>query len=108
MVTGPDFCLNHSLGGPVTYPFDTDRDGIADLCALPYTRREAVARQTALAAFASGTQFQNALAAACRELSHRSFPGDSAGDLADDICADAASQSTQTQSDTTGQALPGA
>ena len=108
VVTGPDFCLNHSLGGPVTYPFDTDRDGIADLCALPYTRREAVARQTALAAFASGTQFQNALAAACRELSHRSFPGDSAGDLADDICADAASQSTQTQSDTTGQALPGA
>ena len=45
VVTGPNFCVNHSLGGALTYPLDTDRDGIADICSLPYTRREAVARQ---------------------------------------------------------------
>ncbi len=48
VITGPDFCLNRSLGGPVTYPFDQDGDGIADNCVLPRTRRASVARQNAL------------------------------------------------------------
>ncbi|MDE0604149.1 MAG: SpoIID/LytB domain-containing protein [bacterium] len=48
IIDGPDFCLNFSLGGPTTYAFDSDGDGVADVCALPRTRREAVARQKAL------------------------------------------------------------
>ena len=48
IIDGPDFCLNHSLGGPPTYAFDSDGDGVADVCALPRTRREAIARQRAL------------------------------------------------------------
>ncbi len=48
IIDGPDFCLNFSLGGPTTYPFDSDGDGVADVCALPRTRRAAVARQKAL------------------------------------------------------------
>ena len=107
VITGPDFCLNHSLGGAVTYPFDVPpRDGVADICALPYARREAVARQKALAAFDGGAQFRNALAAACRELGHRVFAGDSADDLEDDACADASSRPTQSESERTGQPLP--
>ena len=26
-----------SLGGPTTYPFDSNGDGAADVCSLPYT-----------------------------------------------------------------------
>lgn len=48
IINGPDFCLNRSLGGPVTYAFDGDGDGIADVCSLPHTRREAVAHQRTL------------------------------------------------------------
>jgi len=48
VVTGPSFCINHSFGGPRTYPIDNTGDGIADLCSLPSTRRAAVARQNAL------------------------------------------------------------
>ena len=48
IIDGPNFCLNFSLGGPTTYAFDSDTDGVADVCALPRTRREAVARQKAL------------------------------------------------------------
>ena len=107
VVTGPGFCLNHSLGGAVTYPFDVPpRDGIADICVLPYTRREAVARQSALDTFGSGAQFRNALAAACRELGHQVFPGDEADDLDGDVCADTTSTPAQSGSDGTGQALP--
>ena len=51
VITGPDFCTNFSLGGPVTYPHDSDGDGIYDICSLNSTRREAVARQAALATF---------------------------------------------------------
>ena len=47
-INGPDFCFNHSLGGPTTYAHDSDGDGIADICSLPRTRREAAARQQAL------------------------------------------------------------
>ena len=107
VVTGPDFCLNHSLGGAVTYPFDVPpRDGVADVCVLPYTRREAVARQNALTTFGSGAQFQNALAAACRQLISRAFPDDDPEDLRADVCADAATAPAQPDSDRTGQSLP--
>ncbi len=48
VINGPDFCFNHSLGGPTTYAHDSNGDGIADVCSLPRTRREAAARQQAL------------------------------------------------------------
>ena len=48
VITGPDFCLDRSLGGPVTFPFDSDRDGVADTCSLPRSRRETAARQNAM------------------------------------------------------------
>ena len=48
VITGPDYCLNASLGGPRTYPFDSDRDGVADTCSLPRSRRETAARQNAM------------------------------------------------------------
>ncbi len=108
VVTGPDFCLNHSLGGAVTYPYDIPPgDGIADICVLPYTRREAVARQNALTAFVGGTQFQNALSAACRLLVSRPFPDDDPEDLRADVCADAPTTPVQSGSGGTGQSLPG-
>ena len=77
IVNGPDFCANRSLGGPRTYAFDGDGDGVADVCSLPYTRREAVARQNALETFDTPkATFDNALALACRELASTDF-GDS-------------------------------
>ena len=48
VITGPDYCLNNSLGGPRTFPFDSDRDGVADTCSLPRSRRETAARQNAM------------------------------------------------------------
>ena len=87
VITGAQFCANWSLGGPRTFPFDGDDDGVAEVCALPYTRREAIARQKALeAAFASHPKFQPALAAACTALGTLDF-GDSAKALATDACA---------------------
>ena len=87
VIDGPDFCTNLSLGGPRTYAFDSDRDGVADVCSLPTTRREAVARQNALESFTTpATEFDNALALACRELAGTTFPGDSPADLARDGC----------------------
>ena len=47
-ITGPDFCTNRSLGGPITYAFDSDDDGVADTCSLPRTRRATAARQNAM------------------------------------------------------------
>ncbi|MCY3911409.1 MAG: hypothetical protein OXF99_07825 [bacterium] len=47
-IPGPDFCTGFSLGGPQTFAFDSDRDGVADICSLRTTRREAVATQNAL------------------------------------------------------------
>ena len=44
-VTGPNFCSNASLGGPKTYAFDSDGDGVADVCSLRTTRRATVASQ---------------------------------------------------------------
>ena len=85
-VDSPAFCANHSLGGPVTYPFDGNGDGIADVCALPYTRREAVARHNALrAAFADHPRFGFAYFAACASLATTDF-GDPPDQLAVDAC----------------------
>ena len=88
IITGPSFCANRSLGGPATYPHDSDSDGVADVCALPYTRREAVARQIAgdtLAAM-NPAAFRRELASACRGLTGGDY-GDDADDLAADACA---------------------
>ena len=85
VITGPNFCTNLSLGGPRTYAFDSDDDGVADVCSLPYTRREAVARQNALEMFAPHSQYGSALAAACTALGSTDF-GDGEDDLAADGC----------------------
>ena len=88
VIDGPDFCTNLSLGGPRTYAFDSDGDGVADVCSLPTTRREAIARQNALEAFATPQAvFGSAVALACRELGTLTFEGDAPGDLARDACA---------------------
>ena len=88
-IDGPDFCTNLSLGGPTTYPFDSDSDGVADTCVLPFTRRVAVARQNALeTAFGSekaNSQYPAALAAACAALGTLDF-GDDPVALANDGC----------------------
>ena len=99
VVTGPSFCANSSLGGPTTYAFDSDGDDVADICSLPFTRREAVARQNALnAAFAKHAQYNDALKAACAALGSTDF-GDSAGALATDEC-------TRPPTGPTGDPLP--
>ena len=85
VITGPNYCTNLSLGGATTYAFDSDDDGIADVCSLPYTKREAVARQHALAMFQSNDQYADALKAACTALGTTNF-GDNARDLARDEC----------------------
>ena len=43
-----EFCINKSLGGPATYPFDSNGDGVADVCSLPRTRRATAARQNTM------------------------------------------------------------
>ncbi|WP_420639601.1 PKD domain-containing protein [Candidatus Poriferisocius sp.] len=87
-ITGPDFCTNLSLGGATTYAFDSTGDGVANVCSLPYTRREAVARQNALEAFAAPEAvFNSALALACRNLGSTTFPGDTVASMALDACA---------------------
>ena len=82
------FCVNMSLGGQVTYPHDSNGDGVADICSLPYTRREAVARQAAadylVAAHPQG--WAEAMAAVCMFIAAVDF-GDSPASLADDLCA---------------------
>ena len=47
-ITGRDYCTNHSFGGPRLYGFDSDGDGVADMCSLYNTKRASVARQWAL------------------------------------------------------------
>ena len=88
IITGPSFCANRSLGGPTTYPHDGDGDGVADVCALPYTRREAIARQLAgdILAASYPSDFRRELASACRGLTGADY-GDDADDLARDACA---------------------
>ena len=52
-ITGPDFCLHRSLGGPITYAYDSDGDGVAETCSLNTTRRATIARQNALETLAA-------------------------------------------------------
>ena len=84
-ISGPEYCANLSLGGPTTFPFDSDEDGVADVCSLPYTRKEAVARQEALEQLEGDPQYPEALAAACLALGSLDF-GDDPRDLANDLC----------------------
>ena len=86
VITGANYCTDASLGGPRTYAFDSDGDGVADTCSLPYTRREAVARQNALEMYKAHAQYRSALAAACTALGSTDF-GDSEADLAGDECS---------------------
>ncbi len=88
IITGPSFCANRSLGGPTTYPHDSDGDGVSDVCALPYTRREAIARQLAgdVLAATYPADFSRELASACRGLTGADY-GDDAEDMANDACA---------------------
>ena len=88
-IDSPDWCTNYSLGGARTYAHDSSpKDGVADVCSLPYTRREAVARQNALETFTSPQAvFNSAVALACRRLGAAVFDGDSPADLARDICS---------------------
>ncbi len=87
IITGPGYCANRSLGGPTTYPLDSDGDGIADVCSLPYTRREAIARQKAGDALAAMhlDEFKTALTEECRRLGGTDY-GDDPADLAADVC----------------------
>ena len=87
-ITGPGFCANRSLGGPTTYPHDSNGDGIADVCSLPYTRREAIARQQAgdILAKTFPAQFQTWVQTSCRALATADY-GDDPADLAKDACA---------------------
>ncbi len=87
-ITGPSYCANQSLGGPTTYPLDSDGDGVADTCSLPYSRREAIARQKAGDTLAAThpQQFDRELAEECRRLANANH-GDNPADLANDACA---------------------
>ena len=75
IITGPDFCTQRSLGGPLTYPHDTDKDGIADICSLRSTKREEAARQRALDKFelAAPAVYRFLLAEECLGLLSESF-----------------------------------
>ncbi|WP_419919615.1 fibronectin type III domain-containing protein [Candidatus Poriferisocius sp.] len=86
-ITGPSWCANRSLGGPTTYPLDSDGDGVADTCSLPYTRREAIARQKAGDTLAAThrDEYKTILAEECRRLGRGNY-GDSVADLNNDIC----------------------
>ncbi|WP_419846066.1 fibronectin type III domain-containing protein [Candidatus Poriferisocius sp.] len=88
IITGPGFCANLSLGGPTTYPHDSNGDGVADVCSLPYTRREAIARQQAAITLAATfpAQYRTLLQNSCQALANTDY-GDNPADLANDICA---------------------
>ena len=75
VISGPDFCITLSIGGPITYPHDSDNDGVADICSLKSTRREEAARQRALDRFeqAAPELFELLLAEACWSLLAESF-----------------------------------
>ena len=99
VVTSATFCLNRSLGGPVTYPLDTDGDGVANICSLPTTRRATVARQNALEQLARERDilFDALMASECARLIDTSF-GETAKEARDE-CAIIESD--------TGRPLPG-
>ena len=102
VVTSSVFCLDRSFGGPVTYPFDVDGDGVADICALPRTRRAAVARQNAFERLASEQEpyFLLLVAEECLRV-----PGSFGEPLAEaaDVCATGATTPTESE---TGDPLP--
>ena len=102
VITSRVFCLNRSFGGPVTYPFDSDGDGVADICSLPRTRRAAVARQNAFERLAAeqGPYFNLLVAEECLRV-----PGSfgEPGAEAEDVCA--VGQPTPTET-ATGVPLP--
>lgn len=81
------YCTNRSLGGARTYAHDGDGDGVADVCSLPYTRREAVARQQAMELLRAHPRFSNYLRVACADLGSLDF-GEDAGALEDDECSE--------------------
>ncbi|WP_419919142.1 fibronectin type III domain-containing protein [Candidatus Poriferisocius sp.] len=85
-----EFCINYSLGGPRMFPFDSTGDGVADICSLPYTQREAIARQFAMRKLIENLparEFAAALASACASLQGRGFGDDTPQALAADACA---------------------
>ena len=88
-IPGPDYCYGKSLGGPQTYPFDDDKDGVADTCSLNTTRRATVARQNALETLANlnPVEFRDAVNAVCGApgFKQRNY-GDDPDDLASDVC----------------------
>jgi len=88
-VVGPDFCTARSLGGPQTYAFDSDGDGVAETCSLNTTRRATVARQNASETLANlnPAEFRAAVLAVCDggEFKQTSY-GDDPADLDDDVC----------------------
>ncbi|MXZ77272.1 MAG: hypothetical protein F4Z06_03200 [Acidimicrobiia bacterium] len=88
-IPGPDFCYGESLGGPQTYPFDSDGDDVADTCSLNTTRRATVARQNALETLANlnPTEFRDAVNAVCNGAGFKQRDyGDDPDDLDDDVC----------------------
>ena len=88
-IPGPDYCYGVSLGGPQTYPFDDDKDGVADICSLDTTRRATVARQNALETLANlnPTEFRDAVNAECGEPGFKQRNhGDDPDDLETDVC----------------------
>ena len=101
VITSRTFCLNRSFGGPVTYPFDSDKDGVADICSLPRTRRAAVARQNAFERLAveQGPRFNLLVAEECMRVPG-SF-GEPAAEAAD-VCAIGTGTATGTPLPTPG------
>ena len=99
VINNSTFCLNRSLGGPVTYPLDTNGDNVADICSLPTTRRATIARQNALERLARerNALFESLFSSECARLIDTSFGEKAAEDK--DECADLESE--------TGQPLPG-
>ena len=89
VVDGPDFCTNLNLGWPLLHASDSDGDGVADVCSLPSTRREAAVRQQALEALAAELphEFQAWLARVCWSVLVSADFGDREADLAGDACA---------------------
>ena len=88
-IPGPDFCTNRSLGGPQTAAFDSDGDGVADVCSLMSTRREAVAVQNAQETLANlnPVEFRNAVNAVCGAPGFKQANyGDDPADLEADAC----------------------
>ncbi|MYC57000.1 MAG: fibronectin type III domain-containing protein [Acidimicrobiia bacterium] len=70
IIDSPTYCINRSLGGPTTYAHDADKDGVAEVCSLPTTRRATVAIQNAreLLAMDNRPRFGQLYAYACTSI----------------------------------------